>query len=231
MVELLEILEIGSGSIFLVEVDLFFSRNIEEIECMHFLGFPLWEDLQAEWGHGEWSNNYKSSCCTLLQLPGDWLKTYILMSMLFFTATTLFIEIMHPIQVCSVAGITSDANLLTNELRFQHIFFGMYFHFMCLELVFIKLSQVDRSAVPVPIWRVHPLRATRLLALRHQTGFDFSEKCRNIPIVAFRRRTPSPAERGLLASPSCTWAGTSTLAISWWCLALFIHEFQSISVF
>ena len=48
MVELLEILEIGSGSIFLVEVDLFFSRNIEEIECMHFLGFPLREDLQAE---------------------------------------------------------------------------------------------------------------------------------------------------------------------------------------
>ena len=100
------------------------------------------------------------------------------MSLLFFTATTLFIEIMHLIQVCSVAGITSDANLLTNELRFQHIFFGMYFHFMCLELVFIKLSQVDRSAVPVPIWRVHPLRATRLLALRHQTGFDFSEKCK-----------------------------------------------------
>ena len=137
------------------------------------------------------------------------------MSMLFFTATTLFIEIMHLIQVCSVAGITSDANLLTNELRFQHIFFGMYFHFMCFELVSSKLSQVDRSAVPVPIWRVHPLRATRLLALRHQTGFDFSEKCRNIPIVAFRRRTPSPAERGLLASPSCTWAGTSTLATSW----------------
>ena len=103
-----------------------------------------------------------------------------------------------------------------------NIFFSMYFHFMCLELDFIKLSQVDRSAVPVPIWRVHPLRAARLLALRHQTGFDFSEKCRNIPIVAFRRRTPSPAERGLLASPSCTWAGTSTLATSWWCLALFI---------
>ena len=49
---------------------------------------------------------------------------------------------------------------------------------MCLELVSSKLSQVDRSAVPVPIWRVHPLRATRLLALRHQTGFDFSEKCK-----------------------------------------------------
>ena len=92
----------------------------------------------------------------------------------------------------------------------------MYFHFMCLELVSSKLSQVDRSAVPVPIWRVYPLRATRLLALRHQTGFDFSEKCRNIPIVAFRRRTPSPAERGLLACPSCTWAGTSTLATSWY---------------
>ena len=54
---------------------------------------------------------------------------------------------------------------------------------MCLELDFIKLSQVDRSAVPVPIWRVHPLRAARLLALRHQTGFDFSESIKKIQLL------------------------------------------------
>ena len=61
MDEFLEVLEIGSGSIFLVEVDLFLSwSTIEEIsECMLFLGFPLREDLQAEWGHGESRNNYK----------------------------------------------------------------------------------------------------------------------------------------------------------------------------
>ena len=205
-------------------------RDIEKSECMLFLGFPLWEDLQAEWGHGEWSNNYK------LMLHVIAIAWWLTKDISFDVDVVFYCNHIVHWNHASDPGVQCSWNHQRCKPSHQWTqvstyFFGMYFHFMCLELVFIKLSQVDRSAVPVPIWRVHPLRATRLLALRHQTGFDFSEKCRNIPIVAFRRRTPSPAERGLLASPSCTWAGTSTLATSWWCLALFIHEFQSISVF
>ena len=119
-----------------------------------------------------------SSCCTLLQLPGDWPKTYLLMSMLFFYCN----HIVHW-NHASDSGVQCSWNHQRCKPSHQWTqvstyFFGMYYHFMCLELVSSKLSQVDRSAVPVPIWRVYPLRATRLLALRHQTGFDFSEKCK-----------------------------------------------------
>ena len=37
----------------------FLAKILKKYECMLFLGFPLWEDLQAEWGHGESRNNYK----------------------------------------------------------------------------------------------------------------------------------------------------------------------------
>ena len=84
------------------------------------------------------------------------------------------------------------------------------------------VPQVDRSEIPVPVWWVHPLRAARVLALWHQAGparLHVSSISAPFPCL---RPTPSPEERGPSAFLSFTWAGTSTLATSWWCLALFI---------